>query len=184
MRLFLSIDLPSALTEAIEETQAELEDAAGLNFVDPVQAHVTLKFLGDTDSNQLPELKEAVGNAIEGAGVDPFDTEVRGLGAFPSTDYISVVWAGVDAGGAEMTTLHEALEEKTTEIGFDPEEHDFTPHVTIARMSDGRGKDLVQRKIREEGPELGAFRVSEVRLKESTLTQEGPEYETVARFPL
>lgn len=184
MRLFVSVDLPPALAEAIEATQAQLSEADGLRFTDPTQAHVTLKFLGEVAERRLDELQTAISEAVAAADVDPFRAEVGGLGAFPSSDYISVVWTGFRDGGSELTRLHEALEEATAELGFEPEEHEFTPHVTIARMDDARGKELVQRKLREEDPTIGTFDVEAVRLTESTLTEDGPDYETVARFPL
>jgi 2'-5' RNA ligase len=64
-------------------------------------------------------------------------------------------------------------------LGFEGTDHAFTPHVTLARMGDARGKELVQRVVRGTDPDLGAFRVSDVRLTESTLTDDGPAYETV-----
>ena len=122
--------------------------------------------------------------AVEGTPVTPFDCEIAGLGVFPDLDYISVVWAGVGEGTAALTALHEALERETTAIGVDPEEHAFTPHVTLARMDDARGKELVQRLVRDRDPQFGRFTVADVRLVESTLTPDGPEYETVATFSL
>lgn len=184
MRCFLAVDLPDRLAEGIRSVQARFDDADGLRFVDPESAHVTLKFLGDVDEKRVPAVEEALETAVDDAGVAPFDATVAGLGVFPSLDYISVVWVGVDRGGEEMTRLHEAIERETTAIGFDSEDHDFTPHVTIARMDDARGKDHVQQVVREDAPTLGTFRVEQVRLTESTLTPDGPEYETVTRFGL
>ncbi|MFC6726125.1 2'-5' RNA ligase family protein, partial [Halobium palmae] len=46
MRLFVSVDLPSSLADSVAAAQEPLADAAGLRFVEPEQAHVTLKFLG------------------------------------------------------------------------------------------------------------------------------------------
>jgi 2'-5' RNA ligase len=109
---------------------------------------------------------------------------VGDFGVFPSPDYISVVWAGVREGGPELTRLHEAVERETTALGFDPADHAFTPHVTLARMDDARGKEAVQRVVREADPTVGGYDVTEVRLTESRLTDDGPVYETVARFPL
>jgi 2'-5' RNA ligase len=184
MRLFVSIDLPESLAAAVADVQEAFADAEGLRFTDPEQAHVTLKFLGDVAEDRLPAVEAAIEAAVTDAGVDPFEAEVGGLGVFPSLEYISVVWVGVDEGGAEMTRLAEAIERETTAIGFDPEDHEFTPHATIARMDDARGKALVQRIVREDAPTVGSFRVEDVRLKESTLTPDGPEYATAARFPL
>ena len=186
MRLFVSIDLPDSLTDAVRSAQERFADADGLRFTDPAQAHVTMKFLGDTDESRVPDVRDAVQAAIADADAAPYDATVGGFGVFPSPDYISVVWAGVrdGAGAAETTALAEAIEREAVERGFDAESHSFTPHVTIARMDDARGKDLVRRVVSEADPDIGTFRVEEVRLTESRLTDDGPRYETVERYPL
>jgi len=56
--------------------------------------------------------------------------------------------------------------------------------VTLARMEHAGPKDLVQEYVTGEAPDVGRMRVEEVRLTESTLTPDGPEYETVERFRL
>ena len=179
MRLFVSVDLPGALADAVRDVQGEFENADGLNFVDPEQAHVTLKFLGDVPASREAAVGDALETAVENAGVDPFDATFEGLGVFPSLDYISVVWLGVSDGSEELTELHEAVErEFVEEHGFEREDHEFTPHVTLARMEHAGGKKLVQDVVRERQPEVGTTRVSAVRLTESTLTGDGPNYET------
>ncbi|WP_435097808.1 RNA 2',3'-cyclic phosphodiesterase [Halorubrum sp. N11] len=196
MRAFFAVDLPDDLAPRIAEAQAAFEDADGLRFVDPEQTHITLKFVGeigdsgddDTDTDDTtPALDDVIAageQAVETADVDPFECAVAGFGVFPSLDYVSIVWAGVDAGSAELTALHEALETGTTALGVDPEDHDFTPHVTLARMNDARGKEVVQEAVRDCDPEIGRFEADTVRLVSSTLTSDGPEYETVASFGL
>ncbi|WP_435551198.1 RNA 2',3'-cyclic phosphodiesterase [Natrinema sp. CGMCC1.2065] len=184
MRLFASVDLPNDLAEPVADLQDEFADASGLEFTDPAQAHVTMKFLGDVDEDRLPALERALGAAVADAAVDPFTVRYGGLGVFPSLEYISVVWLGVADGGEELTRLHEAIEDRTTAMGFDPDDHDFTPHVTLARMTHAGGKELVQELVEEREPAIGEARVDEVRLTESTLTDEGPVYSTVASFPL
>lgn len=184
MRLFVSVDLPDALADGVAAVQAELRDASGLNVTDPEQAHLTVKFLGDTDPGRLEALENAIAAAVDGAAVAPFEATVGGLGAFPSEEYIRVVWLGFESGGEELTRLHEVIEERTVALGFDPEDRDFTPHVTVARMQHAGGKELVQQVLREQSPTVGSWTVEEVRLTESELGPDGPEYSTVARFPL
>jgi len=186
MRLFVSVDLPATLAEPLEAIQTELSDADSLRFTDPSQAHVTLKFLGEVDPERVDEIEAAIETAVDEARVDPFDCTIEGLGVFPSPDYISVVWAGVreGSGAGELARLHDALETELTALGFEAESHDFTPHVTLARMDDARGKSLVQQVVRERDPTVGTFRVEGVRLTESTLTDEGPQYETVREVDL
>ncbi|ELY84597.1 RNA 2',3'-cyclic phosphodiesterase [Natrinema altunense] len=183
MRLFVSVDLPDDLADPVADLQDEFAAASGLDFTDPEQAHLTMKFLGETDEDRLPALERALSAAVDDADVDPFTVRYGGLGVFPSLDYISVVWLGVEAGGEELTRLHEAIEDRTTAMGFDPEDHEFTPHVTLARMNHAGGKELVQDLVREREPTIGEARVDEIRLTESTLTDEGPLYSTVESFP-
>ncbi|MFC6721704.1 RNA 2',3'-cyclic phosphodiesterase [Halobacteriaceae bacterium SHR40] len=183
MRLFVSVDL-DGLADEIATVQEHLEDASGIRPTDPSQAHITLKFLGDTDEDRLPELTEKLENAVGEAGVDPFSAEIGGLGVFPHLDYISVVWVGVRSGSNQLLRLHEAVEDQITAIGFDPEDHDFTPHATVARMDHAGGKELVQEVVENQDPNIGTVQIDEVRLKESELTSDGPEYSTVERFEL
>ncbi len=192
MRLFFAIDLPEALREPFAALQDDLADAEGLSFTDPAQAHLTMKFLGDvpvgaTDDADEPTVDDAEvagAAAVDAADLSPFEVEVGGLGAFPSEEYISVVWAGVRDGAAELHDLAAALETETTERGFAEADNEFTPHVTLARMDDARGKQLVQDRLRNTDPTVGRFTVEELRLERSILDDDGAEHETIARFPL
>ena len=183
MRLFVSVDL-DGLADQVRAVQAQFEGASGLNFVDPEQAHVTLKFLGDTDEDRVDGLTDELATAVAGSGVEPFTAVFGGLGVFPHLGYISVVWLGVREGGEQLIRLHEAIEERTVAMGFEPEARDFTPHVTLARMEHAGGKELVQDIVEHRHPDAGRLEVEDVRLTESILTDGGPEYRTVSAIPL
>jgi 2'-5' RNA ligase len=183
MRLFVSADLDS-LADEVAELQSKFDEASGLRFTDPEQAHITLKFLGDTDPDRLDDLTDAIERAVSDADTGPFAAEIGRLGVFPSLDYISVVWVGVREGTEELTALHGAIGRETTAIGFDPENHDFTPHATLARMDHAGGKELVQDVVQNRDPEIGTIEFEEIRLTKSELTEGGPEYSTVERFEL
>ena len=182
-RLFVSVDL-DGLADAVRAVQDRFDGVDGLRLTDPEQVHVTLKFLGDTD--RVDDLVTELEAAVEESGVEPFEAHVGGLGVFPSLSYISVVWVGVREGHGvhELTALHEAIEDRTTAMGFDPEDHDFTPHATVARMDHAGGKARVQDVVESEDPDVGRLRVDEVRLTESVLHEDGPEYRTVERLSL
>lgn len=183
MRLFVSVALAGLETE-IERVQERVADASGIRCIAPENVHVTLKFLGDVDGARVPELTDALETVVAEAGVGAFDAEFGGLGAFPSEGYIRVVWVGVRNGRDELTRLHEAIENRMIEMSFDPADHEFTPHATIARMDHAGGKEQVQRTLRETDPTVGTLQVEEIKLTESVLRDDGPEYTTAERFEL
>ncbi|GGL46894.1 RNA 2',3'-cyclic phosphodiesterase [Halocalculus aciditolerans] len=184
MRLFVSLDLSPDLRDAVATVQESFADAGGLSFTDPTQAHVTVKFLGDVDADRADTVSETVADAVEAIDVGAFDASFEGLGVFPSLDYISVVWLGVDDGSRELTRLHEAIDDALAAEGFEREDHEFTPHVTLARMQDARGKARVVDRVENTHPVAGRMRVTELTLTESTLTADGAVHETKESFPL
>ena len=182
MRLFVSVDCDGR-SDAIAGVQEPLAGLSGLRLTDPTQAHVTMAFLGESE-HDLDALTEAIGTAVDGVDIEPFELTLEGVGAFPSPEYITAVWLGVGRGSAALSRLHRWIEAETTALGYDAADHDFTPHVTLARMDDASSKDEVQRFLRERDPDIGSIRVEELRLKESTLTETGPEYRTIDRVRL
>lgn len=182
MRLFISIDL--ALEDAIRDAQTPFEDIDSIRLVNPSQVHVTLKFLGEVDADRLDTVDKALRESVAAADVSPFTVNVGGYGAFPSHDYISVIWVGVRDGGMEMHRLHDSIEARMVELGFESADHEFTPHATIARMDHAAGKSFVQDVLSNRNPDIGSLHITEVSLTESTLTPEGPEYETVHAIEL
>ncbi len=184
MRLFVSVDVPDRFRGAIGALQREFRGAEDVRPTDPGQAHATLFFLGDVEADRLDKVENAVGAAVRRADTGSFPVELGGVGVFPSLDYISVVWVDVREGGEGMTALNAALETALAELGFEGDDHEFTPHVTVGRMDGHRGKATIRELVTERDPDIGRFRASEVRLKASERTDEGPEYRTVAEFPL
>lgn len=182
MRLFVSVDL-DGVSDAIERTQRPLAELAGVRLTDPADAHVTMKFLGEGD-HDLEALSESIERAIDDAGIGPFEATFEGVGAFPSSEYIRVVWLGVGRGAEPLTELHDRLEAETTRLGYEAESHEFTPHVTLARMENAAAKTDVQAFLREETPDIGPLRVDELRLKESALAEGSQTYRTVEQFRL
>ena len=137
-----------------------------------------MKFIGDTPESSLKEVKESIDEASEAVG--PFRVELGGTGVFPSRDYVSVVWVGVREGVEGLTRLHEALEESLVGRGLaDEAEHDYVPHVTLARMNSGRGRTEVLGFVDEhEDVTLGDFEASRLRLKSSVLRDDGSVHKT------
>lgn len=168
------------MRRVVQDIQGRLRSTnADLNFVDPSQAHFTIKFLGDTSEEQIPYLKEILEDTAE--KFDPFKIHLKDTGVFPDREYISVVWIGAEEGGETLRRIHEMVEEEVVNRGLAEEEnHEFTPHVTIARMKSGRGKTEVHKFLdKTDRVDIGEFTVGDLRLKESKLQSDGPVYTTI-----
>ncbi len=137
--------------------------------------HITLKFLGETDKKIDIEakIKEAVKQ------FSPFMVSLKGIGAFPSPKRARILWIGVKEGVKHLTDLFVALEKKIHELGFEKEMRKFTPHITFARVKNG--KYSLSENIDFS---FDPFPVNEVALFKSTLTPKGAIYETLSSSPL
>src|SRR5262245_34251507 len=92
IRTFIAVKI--ALPHAIGSVLEALDDMRGsVKTVASDQSHVTLKFLGDIDPRTVGD----VGNVVQSIAArrQAFDLRIVGLGAFPSLQHPSVVWAGL-----------------------------------------------------------------------------------------
>jgi len=102
-------------------------------------------------SIDMDGLEDAITIAIGPAGTGPFSLAVGGYGVLPSPRHISVVWLGCRDGNP-LERLQAAIEEALVETGFEPEDHAFTPHITVARVDDGRSKTVIQDILQTQDP--------------------------------
>jgi RNA 2',3'-cyclic 3'-phosphodiesterase len=138
-RLFLgvrvSVATANALAQCAEQLARRAKDAGlDVKWVAPTSYHVTLKFLGWTHDAAIAAVRDVATTAL--AGVTPFRFRTARLGAFPSLENASVVWAGVEDTG--LGALATRLEQAMVGIGFAAESRPFTPHVTLGRLRQTR----------------------------------------------
>lgn len=93
--------------------------------------HVTLRFLGPTLDERLPEVRSVLSAAAD--GVAPFTAVLSGGGAFPGPIRPRVLWLGFEEGVEGFAGLSRRVEESLTAAGWPPDERPFRPHLTLAR---------------------------------------------------
>jgi 2'-5' RNA ligase len=139
-RLFLglrvSVATANGLAQCAEQLARRARDAnLEVKWVAPASYHVTLKFLGWTRVDLIEALDDRIAAAI--AGIAPFKFKTARLGAFPSLDKSTVVWAGIEDPGG-IGELAKRIEAATIELGFPAETRPFHPHVTLGRVRETR----------------------------------------------
>ena len=180
MRSFLAIELPEPLRTRLGELQRELQQAGiRARYTRPEAVHLTLKFLGEIDPDQIPGLEERLRPLA--ARCPPLALEARGLGAFPDLRRPRVLWIGVRAPEGLMR-LQSEIEVAMEGEGFAKEERPFHPHLTLAREPDPRAAATLERFTQAGERELGRFTAEALILFESELQKGGARYAPRSSF--
>jgi 2'-5' RNA ligase len=181
-RLFVgvrvSVPTANALAAAAETLQRRTKDAGiDVKWVAPVNYHVTLAFLGWTRADAVGAVCDALEKAVE--GVQPLKFRTSKLGAFPSLDKASVLWAGVE--GNALDDLAMRVERAMAGIGFAPEKRAFHAHVTLGRLRETRPVKDVVLPLSEQM--FSESRVDGLVLFESETKSGGLVYRELAKIP-
>jgi RNA 2',3'-cyclic 3'-phosphodiesterase len=180
-RGFIAVEVP--MLPPLQRVQDQLRHSgADIKVVEGANTHVTLKFLGDTPVNFVDKIEAGIKHATK--GIPPFEMTVRSVGAFPSAQSPSVVWAGLEH-AEPLSAAARKLEEDMYKLAFPRERRDFTPHITLARVRSPRGRERLAAVLSDHaGEDFGKVRVDKVLLMRSDLAREGPHYTHVRTVPL
>lgn len=185
VRTFIAVDLSpdvrgaaAKLIERFKATQARVR------WVENRNLHLTLKFLGDVESVELPLVISTIKQAV--ASFQSFDLHFHGAGAFPDELNPRTIWLGVAEGAEQITLVHRCVEDALAELGFRPENRRFRPHVTLGRVRDTRHAkgDLKQLLAQYADFEGGISHVDELVVFSSQLNEDGPQYEELGLIEL
>jgi len=189
LRIFIAIPLPESLLNRLGDVQHRLQGKVphrSVRWVGLEGIHLTLKFLGDTPRSEIAKIQEAL--TVVARNVPSFVATAGGLGCFPNPGRPRVIWVGVDEQSGRLKMLVRAVDEAMTSLGYKPERHGFTPHLTLGRVrrqasQEGRGqisKAITGTRVGE----LETFRADRIELIRSELKPSGAEYTTLMAFPL
>lgn len=176
-RVFSAVDIDDdQVLNHLEKIRDKLD--LGFSPVSRQKMHITLEFFEDINEKKISRIQEALDNIEQEA----FKMKIEGLGAFPSEDYIRVVWAGVKSHQVFDLQKQAGLHDVSSD-----NRHEFKPHITLIRVEDisGKKKSKLQRIINEHGSEkFGEITVSQVKLFESEMTADGSKYRKISSHKL
>ena len=172
LRLFVGIDLPPELKLSVSLMASGV---AGAKWVDPGNYHVTLRFIGEIDEGRA----EDVDAALSLIRAPRFDLTLATVNHFGRRQ----LWVGVERNDA-LQHLHQKIETALSRLGFAPDEHRYTPHVTLARLK-GTSEERLQAYILAHALyRAPSFHVDHFSLIASYLTKSGSIYEDQADYRL
>jgi 2'-5' RNA ligase len=186
IRAFIAIDLSDEVRVAIEEAQARLKRmdlGVKISWTKVANLHLTLQFLGYVEETVVEKIKPAL--QLVAAQYQPFDASVQDAGAFPDEKRPRVVWVGCDDTGSRLPALARAVQTATQPLGFVPEHHEFSAHLTLGRIKSPRPDAALTRAIDSlKDTTFGTLRVEAIHLFESQLHPEGSIYTKLSSHAL
>jgi len=194
MRIFIALDIDDTIRERIQRFMEGVRGfAPGARWVRPESLHVTLKFIGEKPAESEEEIKRTL-TTVQSSS---FDLTFRAYGFFPTVKSARVFWVGIES-GPQLATLAKTVDEVVSSLGVPKEDHEFSPHLTLARGGGRSGApgwrkgdaanrnfQVLQEKLSAlPAPEFGTMTAREFFLYESKIMRGGSQYTKLARFPL
>lgn len=174
IRAFIAVQLTDEVRDALREVVRSLSgrvERGAVRWVRPEQMHLTLRFLGDTDTGKLPAVQAAM-DAVAASNA-PFEMRLGEVGCFPNRNRPRVIWVGLSGGEARLLSLVVALEKELAHLGWEPEGKPFRAHLTLGRVKDERGAQGIEWAADVQPL---AIPIKAIHLIESQLRPAGPVY--------
>ena len=180
IRTFIAVDLPPSVLDALGQISAQLQEKltdTPVRWVDFTKMHLTLKFLGDISKENIGMVEKILQS--EAAKRQAMELGIGGIGAFPKMRHPRVIWIGVEA-PTDLFDLRRGIEDGVARLGYTYDKYDFTPHLTLGRIS----RKASARDVRKVGNVLSEFqvgfigvaRIEAVHLYKSDLHPDGAKY--------
>jgi len=187
IRTFVAVELAPSVAARAGKLIDELRvSSAQVNWVKTQQMHLTLKFLGDVQDTETPDICRVVADVAK--TFEPFEITCRGAGAFPTAEHPRTLWIGIEDGAEELCNLQATLEQSLKDaLGFPKEARRFQPHLTIGRVKheppSTRG-ELTALLVKHANFDADLSVIDEVVVFASFLGRSGPSYEALGRADL
>jgi 2'-5' RNA ligase len=184
LRAFFGLPLPEAAKPAVSAAITRMQEAArGSRLITRWQPahklHTTIRFLGWVDPDRMPEIW-AMG-VEQARNAHAIRAELTAVTTFGRARRARIVVAGVTDPTESLTRLAAELELGARALGFEAEDREFRPHITLARLkTPGNVAPWLEAAALEPTPVL----FDELCLYRSDLTSEGGVYTVLERLPL
>ncbi len=164
------------LQEALRLSKADIRWTAVASI------HLTLKFLGEMDSEILPRLAESLESAARKQRA--FSLRLHGIGCFPNLENPRVIWCGIEGETKALAELQGSTESACAMLGFEPEGRKFQPHLTLGRVRSKRNLQPLIGCIKMGSDLEHSFNVNHFNIYKSILKPQGAVYSVLKTIPL
>ncbi len=185
-RLFLAIPMKTTdngFVPLVDGLKRQLAHEKRINWVNPNNIHLTLKFIGDTPNKDIPKIIEEVGLMLKNH--KSFTMNFDRTGIFGSRYAPRVLWLGMQNTPQELYDLEEDTLSVFDKLGYLRDRQNFVPHITLGRIKELCEKQYFQKIV--GGIEQKSYikqDVNDIILFQSFLRPEGAVYKILKKFEI
>jgi len=183
IRTFIAvkIDPEPELLNLINHLQVEFSEEK-IKWVGDSNLHLTLKFLGDTSPVQVDLVKTILKET--GENFTSFQFNLKGVGFFKRNRQPNVLFVNIERPEI-LKKLAAEIDVKLSELGFEKEQREFNPHLTLGRIKYLKNKPRFYKTIETcKSNFIQHVKISEVIYYQSILKPGGAEYKSIAKIRL
>jgi 2'-5' RNA ligase len=183
IRSFIAIETPPEVKADIARVQEGLRTTnADVRWESIEKFHITLKFLGNVEEPRLNSLADRLQEAL---GVfASFNMTYQGVGCFPNQHHPRVVWIGAENEDGTLSRIQETIEEAAEQMGFQREERQFHPHITIGRVKRPKNLKALVSELGNASFNPHTVIIRDVLLMKSDLKPSGSVYSVLRTYQL
>ncbi len=153
-----------------------------IKWVDENNLHLTLRFLGETSNEQVQKIIHSFGKIAE--LTENFQLKLKGAGYFKSNGVPRVIFINLEE-ISSLKLLAEKIESEVQLAGFDADQREFNPHLTLGRIKFLKNSDLFIQLVNEwKEFEFQVVPVNEIIFYQSILNNREPVYKPLGKFKL
>jgi len=184
LRTFIAVELSADFRLCLAGLQQELRNSnADVKWVKPENIHITLKFLGSIPPKKVKAIQDFFPEIFDGSAA--FNVRLACLGAFPHLNKPKVIWAGLDDPENRLKLLAGHTEEFLCRLGFSKEHKEFKSHITLGRLRSFKNLAALSAALQKTAvPSNMEQRIEKITFFKSTLTPQGPIYESLLTYML
>lgn len=185
-RLFLAIPIETknnGFVPLLNDLKNNLSHEKRISWVNPSNIHLTLKFIGETPSQNEQKIIDAVTQVVDNHRCFTMDFNMTGI--FGSRYAPRVVWLGMQQTPDELLKLSDDILNAFDTIGYQRDRQNFVPHITLGRIKELCEKQYFQKVVHAiEQKTYIHQEVNEIVLFQSILRPEGAVYKVMKKWQL
>ena len=115
---------------------------------------------------------------------ETFCIKIYGVGVFPNKKYPRIIWVGIEDTDF-LKNLQGDIESRMASLGYQKEEREFQPHLTLGRVRSQKGMAHIIHELDTlQSKDFGSIEVNNIKLMRSDLRPTGVQYSCLQEIPL